>query len=587
MSAVDDFVMESATSYLQSVVFVDDKIYESAGGKPLENSPVAIDFGGGLRPQFGNDGADDTGGSAKAAPVVTIAQSDAPDGRPAITKAPSDLGQQIILSQYHPRELMESFAQKGIVCALYEPRNGFKTDPASDLFRLCERADVVILDWDLYNDDGDAVSELLAELIKKSEAEFPHHVRLCTLYTNRPSLHPVMDLLLAKLTGRGCSVDVAHGKLQLTCGATRIVIFGKPVTVGRPGDDTPYEVKESELAERVIAEFASLHHGVMPAFALRGLAAVRRNTKRLLNKFRTDLDGPFLLHRALTLEDGDAFDELPELLSDEIRAVLEDAWPVGVPIQDIASAAVDSLQLREPDPPWTTTTGVPYIAAPIFREVLKKGEAGLDGARPECKEASEFKKNKGFRGAKPARLKDFEGMLTVDGKVGSEHLAALFCTRTQYGPDSRVLRFGTIIRHRPKTDEAWIYSLCLMPICDSQRLAKACAFPFWKLKENVKEGLPGRRFGSAVIDSEDVAHCLAAGGKIREMLWMAEFTPTKGNVVATRSAQGFRFEHCDLIVEWIAELKPLHAQRVAAHIGSEIARVGLVESEWLRLFCDR
>lgn len=37
----------------------------------------------------------------------------------------------------------------------------------------------------------------------------------------------------------------------------------------------------------------------------------------------------------------------------------------------------------------------------------------------------------------------------------------------------------------------------------------------------------------------------------------------------------------------MAELKPLHAQRVAAYLGSEASRIGLLESEWLRLLCDR
>lgn len=34
---------------------------------------------------------------------------------------------------------------------------------------------------------------------------------------------------------------------------------------------------------------------------------------------------------------------------------------------------------------------------------------------------------------------------------------------------------------------------------------------------------------------------------------------------------------------WVAQLKPAHAQRVAESIGRELTRVGLDESEWLRL----
>ena len=35
--------------------------------------------------------------------------------------------------------------------------------------------------------------------------------------------------------------------------------------------------------------------------------------------------------------------------------------------------------------------------------------------------------------------------------------------------------------------------------------------------------------------------------------------------------------------EWIAELKTEHAQRAAEEFGREVSRVGLTESEWLRM----
>ena len=35
--------------------------------------------------------------------------------------------------------------------------------------------------------------------------------------------------------------------------------------------------------------------------------------------------------------------------------------------------------------------------------------------------------------------------------------------------------------------------------------------------------------------------------------------------------------------EWIAELKTEHAQRAAEEFGREFSRVGLTESEWLRI----
>jgi hypothetical protein len=397
-----------------------------------------------------------------------------------------------------------------------------------------------------------------------------------------------MDRLLDKLAHQDCPVEVVGGKLQLISGATRISIFGKPHTAGRPPEDTPYEVEETDLADRVISEFARLHHGLMPAFALHGLASVRRNTKRLLDKFHAELDGAFLLHRALVLADHDAFDELPDLLSDEILAVLEDTRLDGTTIQHIASATIDQLSLGKAKRNWTNKkNGAELDSNPIFKALLQAGEEGVREALKESNQLKELGGN-GFRGIRPNLLSDFDDMLTTVDESRAEKLAALFCNRTQYGDDGRKLSFGTVVRHKDKEEDAWEYSVCLMPICDSQRLDTPCNFPFWRLKTDARRGNVGKKSGIVIIDPDENTQCLAAGGKIRGMLWLQEFAPGPSRtVVATRNDNRFRFDVVNIIIEWVAELKPLHAQRIAAHMGAEASRIGLVESEWLRLFCDR
>jgi len=566
MTALDDFVIKTAKNYLQSVVFVDDEIYFHQ--LPLNYGQLSFGAFDGLKSPFATE---PPGDEAELLTNEEEVACNEPSEKP----------------QFHPRELMESFAQYGIVCALYEPKKGFKSDPTSDLFCLCERADVVILDWDLHTDDGDGVSALLAELIKKSAAALPHHVRLCALYTDRPNLHQIMDRLLEKLEHQDCPVKVVEGKLQLFSGATRISIFGKPHTAGRPPDDKPYEVEETDLADRVISEFASLHHGLMPAFALHGLASVRRNTKRLLDRFHNELDGAFLLHRALVLADHDAFDELPDLLSDEILAVLEDTRLSGDAIKDIASAAIEHLPIAKAERNWTNPQGVTLDCDSIFRSLLYGGEKDIRTALKKSNQEKELGKQ-GFRGISALLLKDFEEKLNFDDESRVAKLAALFCNRTQYGDDGRKLSFGTVVRHKNKEEDVWTYSVCLMPICDSQRLDDPWNFPFWRLKADAKSGNVGKRSGIVIIDPEGNPQCLAAGGKIREMLWLQVFVPGPSRtVVAKRNDNKFRFDIEGMFIEWVAELKPLHAQRIAAHMGTEVSRVGLVESEWLRLFCDR
>jgi len=589
MSALNQFVTASATSYLQSVVFVDDHIYGKYDGKPIE--PAITDIPSSPRPSFFSTHEEGIDSNEYRDPAE-VAMEHSPE---TTTTAPSPAETADdpiqIDGNYHPRELMESFARKGIVCALCEPREQFTTDPDSDLFRLCERADVVILDWDLHNDDGDGVCCLLAELIKKSQSELPHHVRLCAIYTSQISLHRILSRLLEELSKKGVSVEVEEGALRLVAEATKIAVFGKPPEASRVEDERIYEVAERDLADRIVEEFAGLHRGILPAFALHGLASIRRNTKRLLDKFRSELDGAFLLHRALALSDREAFEELPGLLSDELLAVLEDMWPGSVPIKEVVASAVAELTISQPEPQWRRKTEPgqqeqPYDVQPAIRDMLIKGEEALKTISKECIEAREIKEST-LRGIKVKRLTDFESMFLVNGKSWSEPLGALFSNRTQYGSEERYLRFGTIVRHKVRPVDPWNYSLCLMPICDSKRLKPNSQFPFWRLTEDTKSGNSGRRFG-IVVEEGEKSLALAAGGKIRDMLWIAKFTQTDKEVIGTHGGGGvFRFDSPDLIVEWAAELKPLHAQRVASHLGSEVSKVGLVESEWLRLFCDR
>ncbi|MBU0485390.1 MAG: hypothetical protein KKB30_12870 [Proteobacteria bacterium] len=569
MTSLDDFIRKTAANYLQSVVFVDDKIYVHQS--PQDNENIIPNSFSGLKSQYTDETAStEKNNAGHEEENSSVKHDNAIEGSEV----------------FHPRDLMESFARYGIVCALYEPRKGFKSDPTSDLFCLCERADVVILDWDLHTDDGDGVSALLAELIKKSAAALPHHVRLCALYTDRPNLHQIMDRLLEKLTQQGCPVDVIEEKLQLISGATRISIFGKPHTAGRPPEDKPYEVEEADLADTVISEFASLHHGLMPAFALHGLASVRRNTKRLMDRFDAKLDGAFLLHRALVLDDRDAFDELPDLLSDEILAVLEDTRLNRETVSKIASAAIEQLPIVKAGRTWTNSAGKALDCDPIFRELLLGGETKFRASLKKSNQEKELGKG-GFRGITAQLLKDFDEKLN-SGESWAERLAALFCNRTQYGDDGRKLSFGTVVRHKNNEESPWEYSVCLMPICDSQRLTEPWNFPFWRLKADAKSGNVGKRNGIVIIDPENNTQCLAAGGKIRGMLWQQKFIPSQGGtVVAKRNDNRFRFDVQGMIIEWVAELKPLHAQRIAAHMGTEATRIGLVESEWLRLFCDR
>jgi len=87
-----------------------------------------------------------------------------------------------------------------------------------------------------------------------------------------------------------------------------------------------------------------------------------------------------LLHRALSKESEEAFDQLPELLADELQAVLEDAHLTPDVIADIANDAIANLKLSPPSADWRYTPGgkrfpaTSYLSEAVVRELLSSGK---------------------------------------------------------------------------------------------------------------------------------------------------------------------------------------------------------------------
>jgi hypothetical protein len=132
-----------------------------------------------------------------------------------------------------------------------------------------------------------------------------------------------------------------------------------------------------------------------------------------------------------------------------------------------------------------------------------------------------------------------------------------------------------------------------MPACDCVRLAKkATSFPFWELSK-VDESHEGRAHAIVIQDADGKSISLCLKGKIRKQMKFWSFLPDN-EVVFNKDDNGkliITAESSPLgektNFEWIAELKPLHAQRMIEYVSQQFSRVGVSESEWLRLQVDR
>lgn len=552
MTTAQEFALTAARKYLQSIVFVDDEIYQ-----PVSMKAVKVDVGG------------------SAAGMRVFAKPVAPKVEEIIDTTPDQPEKNEEIDPnggglYHPRYLVESFARERMVCALYEPQKNFPTDPDSEIFKLCERADVVILDWEFHKEPGKKVMELVSGLVAAAQTTVPHHVRLCAIYTSTQNLKHVAQQLFDDLNNRGLSVET-DGEYNLYAGSSRIIVLGKP-SIGRPQDQVKAaEVAESDLAQRIISEFAIMHEGILPSMALHGLASVRTNTKKILDKFQKEMDGAFLAHRGLILPGDDAFEQIPELLAEEALAVMVDSWVGQDEAKKLAEKAIDGMELKTI---WATKAGGNSEPGEYAVKLLKEGPG----------------KVKSKVNLDPEALKILHDELDRSQTSAKERLATLYVSRTQYG-NERSLEFGTIVRYEEETDgnvPVTKYAICLMPLCDCVRLKKDVSyqFPFWDLRtDNRRESSKGVVVELPGEDSFVELFCM---GKPRDQLWQNNFQagPT-GKVVAAINNNKFIFNGNPNLVEWVAQLKPSHAQRIAHDIGTSFSRVGVLEAEWLRLKADR
>jgi len=452
-----------------------------------------------------------------------------------------------------------------MVCALYEPQPGFTSGPGSELFRLCERADVVILDWDLFGADGANILPLIENLADSSQNTVPHHIRLCVIYTTKPDLFRVANSIYERLRS-SASLGAADSEgSTIVAGATRVVVFGKPNVTGRTEEGRALEVREENLAETTIAEFAKMHSGILPTYALHGLASIRKNSKRILDKFGSQMDGPFLLDRALLLPNEDAFERLPDLLSEEILAVLSDEQIAPAVLAQNATARAESLALVGDFnwKPFVSLAAENRIGA--ARRYLAGGKSAISGEFPPQNKVAD---------PDPVRLHAAMGCGTTKSQ---DRLAELYSTRTRYlteqGP---TLCLGTVVRRKDGDQLTEDYSICLMPLCDSMRLSAATKFPFWKL-----ELLTERADPAFVVSSTGGSFIrLLFSGKPRDRMWEATFAPT-GDVVRA-NAEGCFPATDGRSFCWVAQLKPAHAQRIAHELGRSFSRVAVMEAEWIR-----
>ncbi|MBL6995869.1 response regulator receiver domain [Desulfobacula sp.] len=537
---MDDFSTNAVESFVQTVVFVDDKIYAPPPtGKVLE-------------------------GKKASAPKARKPATKSAEKNLSIVPS-KDLLEPDDDVQFSPHDIQASFAKKRIVCSLHQPLKKNSVGIESDTYKLCASADIVIIDWDLYGDAGEKAKTLIEHLVLQSLEEDPHQLRLVLVYTDSSNLFDIADKVSENLVAKipdGIKYKDADKGLAFRTLNARVVVLGKPAK--RLDRFVPFEVSASELADRAVSEFCKLTGGMLQGGILMGLAAIRKQSRKILTKFHLGLDAAFLTHRALSQPHEEAFDHIIPLLVAEIEAVLE-----------------DNLE-------------TPLVPDSVLEDWCHKNDYGKH-AKVLIKEADiqrfayDFC-NYGFEvitkhplSSSPTK-KQLQSLLCPgDGNTAPptpdmssmEELAVLMSQRTHYDSQRRLLKLGTILRECTGQKR---YLLCLQPICDCVRLAGSNRFLFCYM-----DASKGKI--THIVPKED-KYCDLSFNPCKENRAIIEFSANHKKMVAAKEDAVAGYLYLDdkkNKYQWVAQLKPDHAQRAAEQFARELSRVGLTESEWLNL----
>ncbi len=454
---------------------------------------------------------------------------------------------------------MESFSRRGLICAVISPRPD--TETAEIAAPSVKRADIVILDWQLNNDNGKNTLSILKSILVEDAGE---RLRLIAIYTAEQDIFNIGQTIVEQLAQSGWRFEDSEDGVVLSYRHCRIVIYAKSGIPVVP-NLACRSVSEADMPQRLIGDFASMTQGLLPNIALTSLSAIRENAHRILERFDAKLDPALLTHRACLPVPDDSQQHMVDQLASELHAIMGDAVATGDP------AGMDAI--RE----WLDSSLGPNTDLDFGKsktasrgETIALLEAGLDKEKPN--NLSNKDVSRIFR-----RLTAIFSKNEDAGNQLDHQLAWMFNFRTVFNAPPPILQLGTVLR---KSDDANAPCfLCMRPKCDSVRLRDKTTFLLLPLIE------PQPKSVQLVLRADENTYRRVGICTETNQWSLVSFVPSqkKGSVVAEGNYPCFYFDdEDDVRFHWLGELKSEFAQRVAQHFASGLSRVPINNSEWLR-----
>lgn len=483
---------------------------------------------------------------------------------------------------FDANEISSVFAQKGKLYTIYAPSS---TKDLENCAPLIAKSDVVVLDWYLNIEYEQQIADAEADV----EVEEPRGIYTMGLIKNivEDATEKKLKLIIV-YTGDGAKLyDITKNIHEAIATDANYTIDEKSCQVSSANvtilvrakdngekDQLKYNqdlqskiVKYEDLPDFITAEFARFVGGLLPNFAMSTIASIRNNTSNIIGVFSKDIDPAFLGHYVSISDCDDAIIMLSEIFGSAITDLIDSSN------FDIKTW-IDTWLIQKFKKTFETTIGnnTIKISGTNLKNIVNSSESDF-----KTKLKKEYNN---IKGNEDDLKKDATRLFKIRGKKPNYKLARLIQHSNLFLPAKAPrLTTGTIVKY--KRVNCWKFLLCIQQSCDSVRIGID-----GKEKKRIFLFLPLliRGKGEAVVVEEN-KHLFVADKSYS--IELHEFSPrekTDAQILAV--SRNGQYVFTDTKKEqyiWVAELKKMFAQHVVSAYASKLSRVGVDNSEWIRL----
>lgn len=480
---------------------------------------------------------------------------------------------------FDAREISSVFAKKGKLCTIFEPHSPEDLKNGSSLF---PKSDVVVLDWylDLKNEKQIENAEADADeedprgvhtigLIKKIvEDASDKKLKLIIIYTgDGTKLEEITNKIYDEIKTYGVYHLIGE---DCRVSSSNVLILVRAKSNGEGEQYKHIEnllnkvIKYDDLPNFITNEFAEFIGGLLPNFALSAIASIRECTSNVLGVFSKDIDPAFLGDYVSIPDSNDAVSMLPKIFGTAVINLIEtsdvdfDGW-----IKAWIDEKIKDNQITIGKKSFT-------VNADNLKAFVTPNETF------ENKLNTIFKANIDVKNLNQVDFYKKEASNLFDNG-DTKHSNYKWAKLVQHSnlfssPKNHKLTAGTIIK---KDEDRFL--ICIQQRCDSVRISKEeeRSFLFLPLQQNGK--------GEAVVVEEN-KHLIVDNKSYS--IELHKFKPIATDVQILAKPQNDQYVFTDIENKqyiWVAELKDMFAQHIVSNYASQLSRVGIDNSEWIRL----